>query len=77
MPTVNTSSHEVEATAPAVEALRLELARCQRKTDECQKRMEQMKSLFVHVAYAIFVAEPDGRIVDVNPAACELRRSHF
>jgi len=56
----------------SVESLRVELQRYHRELDECRKRMEQMEGLFAHVADAIFVAEPDGRIIDVNPAACEL-----
>src|SRR6267378_6413959 len=55
-----------------VQSLRDELGRYQRKLDECRKFMEQIDGLFAHVADAIFVAEPDGRIIDVNPAACEL-----
>src|SRR5713101_3543403 len=55
-----------------VEALRIELRRYQRELDECRKRMEQMEGVFAHVADAIFVAEPDGRIIDSNPAACAM-----
>jgi PAS domain S-box-containing protein len=69
---MNTGSNEIGNEANASESLRLELERCQRKLDESQKRAAQMEDLFAHVADAIFVAETDGRILDVNPAACAL-----
>jgi PAS domain S-box-containing protein len=37
-----------------------------------QSRGELLESLFAHVADAIFVVDPDGRIIDVNPAACAM-----
>lgn len=40
--------------------------------EKCRQRLEHMEGLFAHVADVIFVADPDGRIVDVNPAACRL-----
>src|SRR5712692_9987492 len=61
-----------EMAAKTVESLRPELARCQRELAECSKRMEQMEGVFAHVVDAIFVAEPDGRIIDTNPAACAM-----
>jgi PAS domain S-box-containing protein len=64
--------NEIGNAANASESGRLELERCQRKLDEFQKRAAQWEDLFVHVADAIFVAETDGRIMDVNPAACAL-----
>lgn len=34
--------------------------------------MEQMEGFFHHIAEAVFIAEPDGMIVDANPAAAAL-----
>jgi PAS domain S-box-containing protein len=64
--------NEIGNAANASESLRLELEGCQRRLDESQKRAAQMEDLFAHVADAIFVAETDGRILDVNLAACAL-----
>src|SRR5260370_33046348 len=36
---------------------------------EHRRREELLELLFAHVADAIFVGKPDGRIIDVNPAA--------
>jgi PAS domain S-box-containing protein len=69
---MKTRSQEIKVAAKTDEALRLELERCKRDLDERQKRVEHMEGLFAHVADAIFVAEPDGRIIDVNPSACSL-----
>jgi signal transduction histidine kinase len=55
--------------AAEVEPLRLELEECRRKLDVCRERLRQIEGLFAHVADAMFVAEPDGRLIDVNPAA--------
>ena len=38
---------------------------------------ELLELLFAHVADAIFVAKPDGRIIDVNPAASRNDRLTF
>ncbi len=54
------------------ETLPLELERCRRELAECQKRLLKMEGLFEHRAEAVFGAEPDGRIIEVNPAACAL-----
>lgn len=51
---------------------RQEAEALQLKLGECQRRLEQMDSLFSQLADGVFVASPDGRIIDVNPAACEL-----
>jgi len=40
--------------------------------EEDRSRRELLELLFPHVADAIFLAEPDGRIIDVNPAACAM-----
>jgi PAS domain S-box-containing protein len=69
---MNPGLNEIGDAANASEALRLELDQCQRRLDEFQKRARQLEDLFVHVADAIFVAETDGRIMDVNPAGCAL-----
>jgi len=61
----------VENGAEGVDSLQRELDRSRRELDECQKRMEQMEGVFAYVADPILVAEPDGRIIDANPAACE------
>jgi PAS domain S-box-containing protein len=69
---MNPGLNEIGNAPNASESLRLELELCQRKLEESQKRAAQMEDLFAHVADAIFVAETDGRISDVNPAACAL-----
>jgi PAS domain S-box-containing protein len=69
---MNPGLNEIGNAANASESSRLELEQCQRSLDEFQKRAKQLEDLFVHVADAIFVAETDGRIRDVNPAACAL-----
>jgi PAS domain S-box-containing protein len=40
--------------------------------DRCTTRLQLTEKLFEHVADAVFVADLDGRIIDVNPAACWL-----
>lgn len=69
---VNTPVNVSEHADPAKGPLRVELERLRRELDECHKRMEQMEGVFGHVADAIVIAEPDGRIIDVNPAACAM-----
>ncbi len=61
-----TQSENVTAT---IASLKAELERCQHELGECRQRMMHLEGLFAHVADAIIVAEPDGRIVEVNPAA--------
>src|SRR5262245_28830315 len=56
--------------AKVIGSLKLELEQRQCELEECRARLEQMEGLFAHVADAVFVAESDGRIIDVNPAAC-------
>lgn len=52
--------------------LRWELERCRQQLADCHRRMEQMEGFFHHIAEAVFIAEPDGMIVDANPAAAAL-----
>jgi PAS domain S-box-containing protein len=52
--------------------LRRELERSQQRLADCHRRMEQMEGFFHHIAEAVFIAEPDGVIVDANPAAVAL-----
>jgi len=60
-------------SATSTEAvLQHEPERCRRKLEQDQKRLAQMESLFANMADAVFVAEIDGQVVDVNPAACAL-----
>src|SRR5580704_11503158 len=44
---------------------------------EHRRREELLELLFAHVADAIFVAKPGGRIIDVNPAALRDDRLTF
>jgi PAS domain S-box-containing protein len=46
--------------------------RPRREFDEDGSRRELLELLFTHVANAIFLTESDGRIIDVNPAACAM-----
>lgn len=61
-----------KSLAESNETFRLELERCRRDRDECRRRLELVEGLFAGVAEAVFVATPDGAIVDANPAACAL-----
>jgi PAS domain-containing protein len=47
-------------------------ARVQGKVERDRNRRELLELLFAHLVDAIFLLEPDGRIVDVNPAACTM-----
>ncbi len=69
---MKTDLDEFADAARRVESLQLELERCRRELDTYQERLEQMETLYAHVADAIFVAELDGQIIDVNPAGCSL-----
>ena len=42
----------------------------QRKVGESRSRGEFLELIFSHLTDAIFVIEPDGSIIDANPAAC-------
>lgn len=54
------------------EQLQVELERCRSELSLMRKRAAQAEAVFANVADPILVSEPDGRIVDVNAAACEL-----
>ena len=59
---------ELEEAAPLHEVQQFEVERMPREIDECRSRLEQMENVFAHVPDAILIVEPDGRIVDANPA---------
>jgi PAS domain S-box-containing protein len=69
---MNTSSNAVRGAETASEQLQLELERLQSELDRCTTRLHLTEKLLEHTADAIFVADLDGRIIDVNPAACSL-----
>jgi PAS domain S-box-containing protein len=69
---MNTRSNAVKAVETATERLQLELERVQRELDSCRTRLHLTEKLLAHVQDAVFVADLDGRIIDVNPAACSL-----
>src|SRR5580700_10411789 len=56
----------------ATEQLQLELERLRSELDRCTTRLQLTEKLLERVADAVFVADLDGRILDVNPAACSL-----
>jgi PAS domain-containing protein len=63
---MNTETENVnEACRPAANP-----DRSRREFDEDASRRELLELLFTHVANPIFLTESDGRIIDVNPAAC-------
>ncbi len=69
---MNASPSTVESAVSANEAAQFELELSRRKSIRCQERPEQMESIFANMADAVFVAELDGQIIDVNPAAYAL-----
>jgi PAS domain-containing protein len=69
---MNTSSNAVKAAETATERLQLELERVRSELDSCSTRLHLTEKLLAHVQDALFVADLDGRIIDVNPAACAL-----
>src|ERR1700737_2437078 len=69
---MNSSSNPVRGAETATERLQLELERIRSELDRCSTRLQLTEKLLAHVADAVFVADLDGRIVDVNPAACAL-----
>jgi PAS domain S-box-containing protein len=69
---MNTSSNAVGGAETATEQLQLELERLRGELDGCTTRLQLTEKLLEHVADAVFVANLDGRIIDVNPAACSL-----
>jgi PAS domain S-box-containing protein len=44
----------------------------QREVGGSRSRGEFLELIFAHLTDAIFVVEPDGRIIDANPAACSM-----
>jgi PAS domain S-box-containing protein len=69
---MKTSSDAVRGAETASERLQLELELVQSELDRCTTRLQLTEKLLEHVADAIFVADLDGRIIDVNPVACSL-----
>ena len=69
---MNTSSNAVRGAEIATEQLQLELERLRSELDRCTTRLQLTEKLLEHVADAVFVADVEGRIIDVNPAACSL-----
>ena len=69
---MNTSSNAVRGARTATERLQLELERLRGELDRCTTRLHLTEKLLAHVQDAVFVADLDGRIIDVNPAACSL-----
>jgi PAS domain-containing protein len=67
---MNTSSNAVRGAETATEQLQLELERLRSELDRCTTRLQLTEKLLEHVADAVFVADLDGRMIDVNPAAC-------
>ena len=64
---MSTSSNSVEGAETATERLQLELERLRSELDRCITRLQLTEKLLEHVADAVFVADLEGRIIDVNP----------
>jgi PAS domain S-box-containing protein len=69
---MNTSSNALGGAETVTERLQLELERLRSELDRCTTRLHLTEKLLEHAADAVFVADLDGRIIDVNPAACSL-----
>jgi PAS domain S-box-containing protein len=69
---MNTSSNAVGGAETTTEQLQLELERLRSELDRCTTRLQLTEKLLEQVADAVFVADLDGRMIDVNPAACSL-----
>jgi len=69
---MNTSSNAVRGPETATERLQLELERLRSELDRCTTRLHLTEKLLEHMPDAVFVADLDGRIIDVNPAASSL-----
>jgi PAS domain S-box-containing protein len=69
---MNSSSNAVRGAETATERLQLELERLRSELARCSTRLQLTEKLLAQVADATFVADLDGRIIDVNPAACSL-----
>src|SRR5258707_2045837 len=69
---MNTGSGAIKGAETATERLQLELDRLRSELDRCTTRLHLAEKLLEHVTDAVLVADLDGRIIDVNPAACSL-----
>src|ERR1700751_621608 len=69
---MNTGSNVVRGASTATERLQLELERLRSELDRRTSRLQLTEKLLDRVVDAVFVADLDGRIIDVNPAACSL-----
>ena len=69
---MNTGSGAVKGAETATERLQLELDRLRSELDRCTTRLHLTEKLLEQVTDAVFVADLDGRIIDVNLAACSL-----
>src|SRR5260221_2686241 len=69
---MNTGSGAIKGAETATERLQLELDRLRSELDRCTTRLHLTEKLLEQVTDAVFVADLDGRIIDVNPAACSL-----
>src|ERR1700720_3182164 len=69
---MNSSLDVVGRAETATERLQLELEQLRSELDSCSTRLRLTEKLLAHVQDAVFVAEFDGRIIDVKPAACSL-----
>src|SRR5258705_12520338 len=69
---MNSSLDAVGGAETATERLQLELEQLRSELDSCSTRLRLTEKLLAHVQDAVFVAELDGRIIEVNPAACSL-----
>src|SRR5438132_14297942 len=69
---MNSSLDAVRAAETATEQLQLELERLRSELDRYTTRLQLTEKLLEPVADAVFVADLEGRIIDVNPAACSL-----
>jgi PAS domain S-box-containing protein len=69
---MNTSSSAVGAAETATGRVQLELERLRSELDRCTTRLQLTEKLLGHVTDAVFVTDLNGRMIDVNPAACSL-----
>jgi PAS domain-containing protein len=67
---MNTSSDAIRAAESTTERLELELEPLRSNLDPCTTRLQLTEKLVEHAA--VFVADLDGRMIEVNPAACSL-----
>ena len=69
---MNTSSEASRGAKTATQRLQLEVERLRSELDACSTRLHLTDKLLARVPDAVFVADFDGRIIDVNSAACSL-----